>query len=130
MSFNTTYYLFLIEKELNMYKNSNTEEEKEIYARNIISRSYYTILLHCKYTMELTQIKKYDKDTHKRIIDAVINIHVKTFLKTYKTIRIDCDYYSGKRAIQNEITEDKLDKLFVNIKKFINFNKIKLETRQ
>ena len=103
MSFQTTYYFSLLENEFQQLKISQDIAEKEILARNIISRGYYTVLLHCKYVLELTFIKSQDSDTHKRIYEAVINRQVKNFLKL---LRIDADYYKTlSSGLINEITK-------------------------
>ena len=128
MSFQTTYYLDLVENEFQQLKISQDIAEKEILARNIISRGYYTVLLHCKYVLELTFIKSQDSDTHKRIYEAVINRQVKNFLKLYKTLRIEADYYKTLSSdLINEITEIKLSKFIDIIKNFLSFDKLKLK---
>ena len=128
MSFQTTYYLDLVENEFQQFRASSTSFEKEILARNIISRGYYTVLLHCKYVLELTFIKSQDSDTHKRIYEAVINRQVKNFLKLYKTLRIEADYYKTLSSdLINEITEIKLSKFIDIIKNFLSFDKLKLK---
>ena len=60
MSFQTTYYLDLVENEFQQFRASSTSFEKEILARIIISRGYYIVLLHCKYVLELTFTKSQD----------------------------------------------------------------------
>lgn len=128
MSFQTTYYLDLVENEFQQFRASSTSFEKEILARNIISRGYYIVLLHCKYVLELTFTKSQDYDTHKRIYEAVINRQVKIFLKSYKSLRIDADYYKTLSSdLINEITEIKLSKFIDIIKRFLSFDKLKLE---
>jgi hypothetical protein len=128
MSFQTTYYFSLLENEFQQLKISQDIAEKEILARNIISRGYYTVLLHCKYVLELTFIKSQDSDTHKRIYEAVINRQVKNFLKLYKTLRIEADYYKTLSSdLINEITEIKLSKFIDIIKNFLSFDKLKLK---
>lgn len=128
MSFQTTYYLDLVENEFQQFRASSTSFEKEILARNIISRGYYIVLLHCKYVLGLTFTKSQDYDTHKRIYEAVINRQVKIFLKSYKLLRIDADYYKTLSSdLINEITEIKLSKFIDIIKKFLSFDKLKLE---
>ena len=128
MSFQTTYYLDLVENEFQQFRASSTSFEKEILARNIISRGYYIVLLHCKYVLELTFIKSQDSDTHKRIYEAVINRQVKNFLKLYKTLRIEADYYKTLSSdLINEITEIKLSKFIDIIKNFLSFDKLKLK---
>ena len=128
MSFQTTYYFSLLENEFQQLKISQDIAEKEILARNIISSGYYTVLLHCKYVLELTFIKSQDSDTHKRIYEAVINRQVKNFLKLYKTLRIEADYYKTLSSdLINEITEIKLSKFIDIIKNFLSFDKLKLK---
>ena len=84
MSFNSSYYLKLITKELSFYNEAKTDEEKEYWGRNIISRGYYTVLLHCKYVLNLTELERYSTDTHKQIILQVVNAQVKRFLEELK----------------------------------------------
>lgn len=128
MSFQTSYYLELVDKEFQLFKSTSDDTEKEILARNIISRGYYTVLLHCKYALEITIIKSQDRDTHKRITDSVVNRQVKQFLKLYKTLRIDADYYKNLTVdLSREIIEVKLQKFIKLIKQFLTFNKSKLE---
>ena len=61
MSFQTTYYFSLLENEFQQLKISQDIAEKEILARNIISRGYYTVLLHCKYV--LNEVADHRKET-------------------------------------------------------------------
>jgi hypothetical protein len=131
MSFNSSYYLKLITKELSFYNEAKTDEEKEYWGRNIISRGYYTVLLHCKYVLNLTELERYSTDTHKQIILQVVNAQVKRFLEVYKKLREYADYYKSlKDDLKDEIFDaTKLSKFIDNIGFLIQFDKIKLTKR-
>ena len=120
MCFQSSYYLELINKEFYLYTQAQTNDEKEFFGRNIISRGYYTVLLHCKYVLNITELERYSKDTHVQILSAVINKQVKRFLEIYKELRKYADYYrSLKKDLKDEIFDEGKLKKFINTISFI-----------
>ena len=115
MCFQSSYYLELVNKEFYLYTKAQTNDEKEFFGRNIISRGYYTVLLHCKYVLNITELERYSKDTHVQILSAVINKQVKRFLEIYKELRKYADYYrSLKKDLKDEIFDEEKLKKFIN----------------
>ncbi|MFX4231478.1 hypothetical protein ACOL3I_08320 [Aliarcobacter butzleri] len=131
MCFQSSYYFELINKEFSLYNEAETNEEKEFWGRNIISRGYYTVLLHCKYVLNITELERYSTDTHKQIISEVINSQVKIFLKSYKKLREYADYYRIlKDDLKNEILyKEKLKKFITTISFIIQFDASKLKRK-
>jgi hypothetical protein len=129
MCFQSSYYLELINKEFYLYTKAQTNDEKEFFGRNIISRGYYTVLLHCKYVLNITELERYSKDTHVQILSAVINKQVKRFLEIYKELRKYADYYrSLKKDLKDEIfDEEKLKKFINTISFFMKFDSSQLQ---
>ena len=116
-------------KEFYLYTKAQTNDEKEFFGRNIISRGYYTVLLHCKYVLNITELERYSKDTHVQILSAVINKQVKRFLEIYKELRKYADYYrSLKKDLKDEIfDEEKLKKFINTISFFMKFDSSQLQ---
>ena len=128
MCFNSSYYFELIKREFSLYKEAQTPQEKEFLGRNIISRGYYTVLLHCKYVLNITDLERYSTDTHKKIISEVVNSQVQNFFKLYKKLREYADYYKDlKPNLRNEIFDkSKLEKFIKTISFLLNFDESKL----
>lgn len=129
MCFNSSYYFELIKREFSLYSEAKTPEEKEFLGRNIISRGYYTVLLHCKYVLNITELERYSTDSHKQIISQVINTQMQNFLKLYKKLREYADYYKNlKEDLKNEIFDKlKLEKFIKTISFLIRFDESKLK---
>lgn len=96
MSFSSNYYLQLIKNEFEEWKKSTCNEYREILARNIFSRGYYTMMLHCKFEL---CVNDQGADTHKKVMNAIVQHVIKTRLLAYKAIREQSDY---QRIVENQ----------------------------
>jgi len=122
MSFaNSLYYKPLVDILIDEYFNnqSNFTEEK---IRDIYSRTYYTIFLYCRDTLEIENNDYIS--SHKNVILSIPNKYTKKVLRRLQQLRVDADYkndafsknYREVIAIQRDMN------------KILSFSKKQLET--
>ncbi|MEN4053804.1 hypothetical protein [Sulfurimonas sp. NWX79] len=91
MSFKGNYYKPLCDYYWELLKPINKSSipcDEEIIRRDFVSRSYYSVLLHCKDNITLLST---DKSTHENIINSV-NDNIKDDLLSLKNLRVQADY--------------------------------------
>ena len=89
------YYQKIVSANVLAYSTLPSDDEKEIYLRNIISRTYYSCYLHCRDALiaaGLIQQTELDDDkSHAKVINELPR-GLKMQLKQLKNFRIKADY--------------------------------------
>lgn len=96
MSFQSEkYYQKIVKQQVAQYNSLTSEDEKEIYLRNIISRTYYSCYLHCRDTLlsngVLEEEDLNNDSSHAKVINE-LPYGLKSQLKQLKNFRIKADY--------------------------------------
>ena len=89
------YYQKIVSANVLTYNTLSSDDEKEIYLRNIVSRTYYSCYLHCRDALlaaGVLQSTEFDDDkSHTKVINALPK-GLKMQLKQLKNFRIKADY--------------------------------------
>lgn len=96
MSFkNEKYYQKVVAQQVAHYSSLSSEDEKEVYLRNIISRTYYSCYLHCRDSLLANGILEADElrndVSHAKVINELPR-GLKSQLNQLKKFRIKADY--------------------------------------
>ena len=95
MGFATSgYYKQLVVDNISDYKAETNPDMKECILRNIISRAYYTMLLHCRDNCKTASTTQYTDGSHERIIKSVRKGSIRTLLLMHKSFRVKADYHT------------------------------------
>lgn len=123
MSFsNIPYYKPFIQQLNEKYDAGSgvlTEEE----LRNLFSRAYYTILLHCRDTLDITTTLYSSHDT---IIKSIPNVYTKRALQNLKKSRKQADY-DEEDFLSNH---SKIMSLFTQVDQILSFSKDQLKSKR
>ncbi len=94
MAFSDNYYYDIVLLWVEQYKKESEPHLKELLLRNILSRAYYTMLLHCREQHTHDTRLTYDimQGAHENIIELVTKQSIKSTLFTYKFARRRADY--------------------------------------
>jgi len=96
------YYKIVVDNNISVYNSLTCPKEKEIYLRNIISRTYYTCYLHCRDKLiDADKIDTHglDSDTsHTKVIEELPK-GIKQQLKQLKIFRIKADYNNNSLSL-------------------------------
>ena len=103
MSFQEHYYRECVAEWIEKF---NDCDDNEILLRNILSRAYYTVFLHCENVVReevLHSQKSYTNKIidHNTVIHAVKNTNVRDLLFELKRYRERADYNAKKITLQN-----------------------------
>lgn len=103
MSFQSEkYYQKVVIQQVAHYNSLASEDEKEIYLRNIISRSYYSCYLHCRDTLLLNGVLEEEDlkndSSHAKVINELPR-GLKSQLNQLKKFRIKADYYNDRLSL-------------------------------
>nr|DAJ21384.1 MAG TPA: hypothetical protein [Siphoviridae sp. ctUxW2] len=98
MSFQKDYYKECVAEWIAEF---NERDDDEILARNILSRAYYTMFLHCENVLkdEIFRCQASFSNKiidHKSVMDAVKDTAIKTLLLEFKRYRERADYDTKK----------------------------------
>lgn len=118
MSFQKHYYRDCVEEWIEQFNKDCSDNE--ILVRNILSRAYYTIFLHCQKAVE-EEIKRRQASfshkimDHRSVIDAVADEAVKTILIELKQYRERADYNTEKLILKENtsVRKIKLSKSYI-----------------
>jgi len=127
LSFKGQYYKPLCDHFLELLKPLNENNlpcDTELIRRDFASRSYYSVLLHCKDNVDLVQT---DKATHENII-ASVNDSVKDDLRSLKNLRVQADYkthqFPTPLKVKGQIVH--LNRVAAIVKKILSLSKDEL----
>lgn len=95
MAFSNNYYYDIVLLWIDLYKKESDTHLKELFLRNILSRAYYTMLLHCREQHTDDPQLTFDimKGSHEQIIELVKKSSIKSLLFNYKLSRKRADYF-------------------------------------
>ena len=89
----------------------NERDDDEILLRNILSRAYYTVFLHCENVVkeEVLSSQSYTNKIidHRSVIEAVKNPTIKNLLVELKRYRERADYNAEKLTLQKHASAGK-----------------------
>lgn len=92
MAFYDNYYQEIIDKWIDDFSKEPTNE---YLLRNILSRAYYTMFLHCRKIHEIdlkSQGFKTVDESHMNVINMITNQGIQTLVYKYKKFRERSDY--------------------------------------
>lgn len=92
------YFRDYVESRIIQYR-SNPKNFTEADIRSIFSRAYYTILLHCRDVLNLTNIV--DESIHWHVRNSINNQHIKKDVQSYCSIRNKMDYNNVSLDLKN-----------------------------
>lgn len=90
----------------------NERDDDEILLRNILSRAYYTVFLHCENVVREEVLSSQTSFTnkiidHRSVMDAVKNPTIKILLVELKRYRERADYDAEKLTLQKHASAGK-----------------------
>jgi len=118
----TKYYKPLVDELIIEFESKKTTFPQE-KIRDIFSRGYYTILLHCR---DVLNVDDCSSSSHDCIINAVCNTYTKRMLRVLKQDRVRADYKNND--FEKKYTEAL--SLKRNIEKILSFTEVELNKRK
>ena len=94
MAFSDSYFKDIVAVWIPMYEQEHDPHMSELLLRNILSRTYYTMFLHCRevHANDRLPFNIYTIGSHERIIELIEKDSVQTLLFNYKAVRKRADY--------------------------------------
>lgn len=111
MSFQKHYYRDCVEEWIEQFNKDCSDNE--ILVRNILSRAYYTMFLHCENILkdEIFRCQASFSNKiidHKSVMDAIKDTAIKTLLLEFKRYRERADYDTEKLILKEHTSVKKI----------------------